>query len=60
MARLKITQIRSIIEKPEKQKRTMEALGLRKMHRSVIHEDTPSIKGMIRAVSHMVKVEEVK
>jgi len=60
MARLKITQIRSTIEKPENQKRTMEALGLRRMHRSVIHNDTPSIKGMIRAVSHMVKVEEVK
>lgn len=60
MARLKVTKIRSTIEKPENQKRIMEALGLKKMHSSKVHNDTPSIKGMIKAVAHLVKVEEVK
>jgi len=60
MARLKVTQIRSTIEKPERQKRIMQALGLGKMHRSVIHKKNPQIQGMLNAVSHMVKVEEVK
>lgn len=60
MSKLKVTQIRSTIEKPERQKRVMEALGLRKLHSSVIHNDTPSVKGMINAVLHLVKVEKVK
>jgi large subunit ribosomal protein L30 len=56
---LKITQVRSGIGKIEPQKRTVRALGLIKMHKSVIHEDTPALRGMIRRVKHLVKVEEV-
>jgi large subunit ribosomal protein L30 len=59
MARLKITQIRSAIDRPETQKRTIRALGLGKLRRSVIHDDTPQIRGMARAVGHLVTVEEI-
>jgi large subunit ribosomal protein L30 len=60
MGKLKITQIRSTIDRVERQKRTIVALGLGRLHKSVIHEDSPQIRGMIRAVSHLVAVEEVK
>jgi len=56
---LKITQFRSVIGRHFKQKRTIEALGLRKLHQSVIHNETPQIQGMIKKVSHLVKVETV-
>jgi len=56
---LKITQTRSTIDRLESQKRTMRALGLGRPHRSVIKTDTPQIRGMIRKVVHLVKVEEV-
>lgn len=59
MAKLKITQIRSTIDRKEAQKRTIRALGLGKLHRSVVHNDTPEIRGMVRAVEHLVKVEQV-
>ena len=59
MARLKITQVRSTIDRKEKQKRTIEALGLGKLHRTVIHNDTPQIRGMVRSVVHLVTVEEI-
>lgn len=57
--RLKITQFRSVIGSHFKQKRTIEALGLGKPHRSVVHDDTPQIQGMIKKVSHLVEVESV-
>lgn len=57
--KLKITQVRSIIKKKPKKKRTIRALGLRKMHQSVIHDDTPQIRGMINKVKELIKVEEV-
>ncbi|MBD3257475.1 50S ribosomal protein L30 [candidate division GN15 bacterium] len=60
MTKLKVTQVRSTIDRKEPQKRTMVALGLTRMNRSVVHNDTPQIRGMIRAVSHLVKVEEVE
>ena len=60
MAKLKITQIYSTIKRPEPQKRTIVALGLGKIRRTGIHKDTPPIRGMVRAVSHLVTVEEVK
>ncbi|MEJ5307205.1 MAG: 50S ribosomal protein L30 [candidate division WOR-3 bacterium] len=60
MAKLKITQIRSEIDYDITQKRTIKALGLKKLHHSVIKEDTPSIRGMIEKVKHLVKVEEIK
>jgi len=59
MAKIRVTQIRSIIERKEPQKRTIEALGLGRPHSVVIHEDTPQILGMVRAVRHLVKVEKV-
>ena len=60
MSKLKVTQIRSTIDRKEPQKRTIKALGLGRIRKSVEHEDTPQIRGMIRAVSHLVKVEEIK
>ena len=59
MARIKITQIRSTIDRQEQQKRTIKALGLGKLHRTVVHNDTPQIRGMVRAVCHLLKVEEI-
>ena len=58
MATIKITQVRSIIRRPEPQKLTMKALGLRKIHQTVTHEDTPQMRGMINRVHHLIKVEE--
>lgn len=59
MTKLKVTQIRSTIDRIEAQKRTIKALGLGKLHRTVVHSDTPQIRGMINAVLHLVKVEEI-
>ena len=59
MAKLKVTQVRSTIDQIEPQKRTIAALGLGRIRKSVIHEDTPQILGMIRSVGHLVKVEKV-
>lgn len=56
MAKLRITQIKSRINCPKVQKRTLDALGLHKMHHSVEHEDNPSIRGMIKTVHHLVEV----
>ena len=58
--KLKIIQKRSIIDRAEPQKRTIKALGLGRPNYSVVHEDTPQIRGMIRKVIHLVEVEEVK
>lgn len=58
MAKIKITQIKSIIDRSEKQKRTMEALGLRKINQTVELEATPAIIGMVRKVNHLVVVQE--
>lgn len=60
MAKIKVTQIKSGIDRPEYQKRTLVALGLRKMNATVEVEATPQIQGMVRTVHHLVKVEEVK
>jgi len=57
MAKIKITQIKSRIGSPKDQKRTLDALGLTKMHKTVEHEATPSIEGMIRKVQHLVEVK---
>ena len=59
MAKVKITQVRSIIDRPKRQKDTIKALGLRKMNHSVEHEATPQIIGMINKVSHLIKVEHL-
>jgi large subunit ribosomal protein L30 len=59
MAKVQITQTRSIIKRPETQVLTMRALGLGKMNKSVEVENTPQIAGMIRKVSHLVTVKEL-
>ena len=59
MKKLKITQVKSVIDRSQRQKDTMIALGLRKMNHSVEKEITPQIQGMITKVSHLVKVEEI-
>lgn len=59
MARIKVTQVRSTIDRSEKQKRTMKALGLGRIRRSKIHNDTPEVRGMIRVVEHLVTTETV-
>jgi len=56
---LKITQVRSIIDSHFKQKRTIHALGLKRINHSVVHDETPQIMGMINKVSHLVKVETI-
>ncbi len=56
MAKIKIKQIKSRINAPAVQKRTLDALGLKKMHHSVVLEDTPSVMGMVKAVRHLVEV----
>ena len=59
MAKLRITQVRSAINRLERQKRTIRALGIRRLNQTVVHEDTPQLRGMLRVVAHLVKVEEV-
>jgi large subunit ribosomal protein L30 len=56
--KLKITYVRSIIGQKPDQQRTVRALGLRKLHQSVEHEDSPQLRGMVHKVRHLVKVEE--
>ena len=58
MKSLKITLKRSLIGRPEKQRRIINSLGLRKINHSVTHKDTPSIRGMIHKTSHMLEVTE--
>ncbi|MCC6442379.1 MAG: 50S ribosomal protein L30 [Armatimonadetes bacterium] len=60
MSKLKITLVRSTIGRQKKQKATVESLGLRKMHHSVIKPDNPQIRGMVEAVRHLVSVEPVE
>ncbi|WP_347489949.1 50S ribosomal protein L30 [Desulfoscipio sp. XC116] len=59
MAKLKITLVRSVIGRPETQRKTVRALGLKKTNRFVIQDDTPQVRGAINKVSHLLKVEEV-
>ncbi len=59
MARIRITQIRSKIGRPERQKRTLEAQGNRKLNQSVEHEATAQILGMVERIRHLVKVENI-
>ncbi|MFT4523894.1 MAG: large subunit ribosomal protein L30 [Bacteroidia bacterium] len=56
MAKIKVKQVRSAINRPQRQKRTIQALGLKKLNQVVEHDDTPAIKGMIAKVAHMVEV----
>ena len=58
MAKIRIKWVRSQIGHPQDQRRTMRALGLKRMQHTVEHEDTPTIRGMVHKVRHMVAVEE--
>ncbi len=57
MGKVKITLVKSPIDKSKRQKATLVALGFRKMHQTVEHEATPNIHGMIRVVNHLIQVE---
>ncbi len=59
MAKIKITQIKSVIDRSERQKRTVEALGLKRINHSIEVEATPAIVGMVRKVNHLVAVENI-
>lgn len=58
--KLKITQTKSVIDRNKKQKLTIEALGLGRPNYTVMHNDTPQIRGMINKVSHLISIEEVE
>ena len=60
MAKIRIKQVKSKIGGPESQKRTMAALGFRKINQVVEHEATPQILGMVKKVKHLLEVQEVK
>ena len=57
--KLKITQTRSSIGRRWDQGATLRALGIRKMHQTVIHNDTPQIRGMVKKIQHLLEVEEI-
>ncbi len=57
MAEIKITWTRSAIGKPQSQRRIIKSLGLHRLHHTVVHQDSPTIRGMVHKVSHLVKVE---
>ena len=58
MAKVKITQVKSVIDRPKRQKDTIKALGLKRVNHTVVQEGTPQIMGIIRKVSHLVTVQE--
>lgn len=58
--KIRVTQIKSMIGSTQRQKNTLAALGIKKMHNPVEHEATPQILGMVEKVRHLVSVEEVK
>ena len=57
MPRVKVTQVRSLIGRPGDQRRTVRALGLRRIGHTVEHEDNPSVRGMLHKIRHLVEVE---
>jgi len=59
VTRLKVTQVRSVIDRPKDQKDTVRRLGLHRIRHSVVKEDRPDIRGMLDKVRHLVSVEEV-
>ena len=59
MAQIKITQVKSTIDSPKTQKLTIQALGLGKISKSVLVENTPQIAGMVRKVQHLIEVKEL-
>ena len=59
MKRIRVTQVKSAIDRPERQKRSLQALGIKKMHQTVEHDGTPQILGIVESIKHLVKVEEI-
>lgn len=59
MKKIRVTQIRSSIDRPQRQKDTLIALGLRKINRSAEHVATPQVMGMVEKVKHLIQVEEI-
>jgi len=59
MAKIKVTQVKSVIDRSKRKKATILALGLKKMNSSVVHETTPQILGMVAKINHLVKVEQM-
>jgi large subunit ribosomal protein L30 len=59
MSRLRLTQVRSVIDRPKDQKDTVRRLGLHRIHDSVVKDDRPEIRGMAEKVRHLVKIEEL-
>lgn len=59
MGKIKITQVKSLIKRPQRQKDTIKALGLKRINHSVVHEVNPQIAGMVAKINHLIKVEEV-
>jgi large subunit ribosomal protein L30 len=57
--KLAVTLKRSLIGRPETQRKTIQSLGLRKLQQTVVHNDHPAIRGMLNKVSHMVEVKEI-
>ena len=57
---LEIKQVRSGIGRPEPHRRTLRALGIKRHQQSVVHEDSPAIRGMIKKISHLVSVQEIE
>tara|TARA_R110002072_G_scaffold135791_2_gene277470 strand:+ start:9570 stop:9752 length:183 start_codon:yes stop_codon:yes gene_type:complete len=60
MTKIKVTKVKSAINRPLTQKRTLESLGLKRIGQTVEHDNTPSIIGMVNKVKHLVSVEEAK
>lgn len=58
MAKIKVKQVKSAINRPARQKKTLQALGLKKLNQVVEHEDTPQIRGMVNALEHLVQIVE--
>ena len=59
MAKIQIKQVKSRINRPARQKKTLDALGLKKLNHTVVHEATPQVLGMVKAVRHLVEVTNV-
>lgn len=60
MAQLKVTMVRGMAQSTQRQRATLKGLGLKKRHQSVVLEDSPSIRGMVQKVLHLIEVEEVE
>lgn len=60
MIKLKVSQVRSALDRGARQRGTLRALGIRRMGHTVVHEDKPEIRGMIKTVEHLVTVEEIE